>query len=956
MATAAVRPTVRVRVRGEDVPVDSLSISSDSPVDLHLPPQVGGVAGATADVDLSPAQTVGSRPETAWSPTLRARPGDPVTCQVDGVQLFRGIVGDFGLSARDFGLSLPCVDPLSDTDTTFSAPATLKRLAPLPGSSQERPVGCSSLFYVDRALAALGANSTARLAGRSVLHVPMAGCAQPVVGTVTRATRRASDGTAVSPWVEPLFRPMSSGRLGVLEPHYEWITDASRSEATVGSWHLTAEIDTTDSGHGYVRTVGVDNEHGFGFRLDANRENLQVQTWDADNEAHPATYVDQGQTLTDIPIPAAAERVLLAYNVTAKTLQLRLQAPDSSAGWVYDLTPATGTAPPFTTTTRQVRARLVGFGRWGGVSLMSRAGWIGVVDNEFINEPRAVSYDMTAARMVRWSRQGHPPVEGEEAVAWLMRQVAEMRTFIYSDHQGVVHLSDPADWPTLPVSHTITDGFVAGDIDLDDLAVTLARRRRYSRVRVTGTTVAADIAWGPGMKPNRIYAGAREFTLQPGDDPVELWLEPREGTFWGAPPDLDFRWFGEPVTEPWHKPDDAARGRGSWWGGFVRNAENDNMYRWAVPGDVIYTVEQVTFSRVKITITPGPGLQAGEEFVNLPNPESESLRAYNPSKLSQPLPVLRGSGVGTFGEVEGVSTEITPDPDGWGDLEEYVHEAGMSVQATSQATELAQILADSHMNDFGAVQVEVAFDASVRIGQRVHIKPTSRSDVTLDGVITGIPTREVSAGAAPRMSLKLWVLAVDVHSVTYGERRALVAAQAAEDGLGTSYGADRARHSSLTYAAERDTSNLTAGPNLAPLLTLDGWNATLGNDTLTVVTEDGARALKVTEDSGGTSLYLHPVDRPPVQAGDVLYLSAQAKVTQAADLRWWVVGQDGAVVEGGNDPYNPTQAPADGWVTLTHHVTVTAPGTVRVNLQARGGMFATGQGFFARNIIIRRLR
>src|SRR5699024_1155436 len=136
-------------------------------------------------------------------------------------RLFGGVVGDLDMSLRDGGLSLPLVDPLSEVDRTFSAPATLKTLAPLPGSAQERPVGCSSLFYVDRCLAALGVHSTARLAGRSVLHVPMAGCAQPVAGTVTRATRRASDGTAVSPWVEPLFRPMSSGRLGVLDPHFE---------------------------------------------------------------------------------------------------------------------------------------------------------------------------------------------------------------------------------------------------------------------------------------------------------------------------------------------------------------------------------------------------------------------------------------------------------------------------------------------------------------------------------------------------------------------------------------------------------------------------------------------------------------------------------------------------------------------------------------------------------------
>lgn len=280
-------PEVTLTIDGQIVPTNGASVSTDSPLDLHLPPNVGNFPGSDARADLARTAPVGWRPETPWSPSFRARPGSPATLAIDGTRVFTGFVDDAGVSLAAGSVNASLVDPLHYVDRTFTAPATLKRLAPLPGSSQERPVGCSSLFYVDRCLAALGVHSTARVAGRSVLHVPMAGCAQPVVGTVTRPTRRAPDGTATWPFVEPLFRPMPGGRLGVQDPHLEYETDPDRSEATVGSWHLTVEIDpSSPSGHGYVRTVAMGSEVGFGFRIDADRENLQVQTWDEDNVAH----------------------------------------------------------------------------------------------------------------------------------------------------------------------------------------------------------------------------------------------------------------------------------------------------------------------------------------------------------------------------------------------------------------------------------------------------------------------------------------------------------------------------------------------------------------------------------------------------------------------------------------------------------------------------------------------
>src|SRR5699024_10564736 len=130
------------------------------------------------------------------------------------------------------------------------------------------------------------------------------------------------------------------------------------------------------------------------------------------------------------------------------------------------------------------------------------------------------------------------------------------------------------------------------------------------------------IGWGPGRKPNRLYTSVdEEITFQAGDDPKEFWLEPHgPNMFWVGPADLELRYAGEPVTKPWHLEDDFARGRGSWGGGHVRDAETGEILRWALstewgqivtnprPADVLYEVEQVGPDRIYVKISPGPGL------------------------------------------------------------------------------------------------------------------------------------------------------------------------------------------------------------------------------------------------------------------------------------------------------------------------------------------------------------
>src|SRR5699024_8882454 len=91
-------PRATLTIDGQVVPTNGVSISTDSPLDLHIPPNVGNFPGADANANLALTAPVTWRPEVPWSPTFRARPGSTATLAVDGDRVFTGFVDDAGVS------------------------------------------------------------------------------------------------------------------------------------------------------------------------------------------------------------------------------------------------------------------------------------------------------------------------------------------------------------------------------------------------------------------------------------------------------------------------------------------------------------------------------------------------------------------------------------------------------------------------------------------------------------------------------------------------------------------------------------------------------------------------------------------------------------------------------------------------------------------------------------------
>src|SRR5699024_2985895 len=115
------RPDVQVTINGRVVDADAVSVSSDTPLDLHLPPKTGGIAGGDARVNLAPTSPDAHGMDMPWSPTFRAHPGDEAQVTIDGTRVFTGIVDDTDIGFHTGTVNTTLVDPLAGYDKTFSA-------------------------------------------------------------------------------------------------------------------------------------------------------------------------------------------------------------------------------------------------------------------------------------------------------------------------------------------------------------------------------------------------------------------------------------------------------------------------------------------------------------------------------------------------------------------------------------------------------------------------------------------------------------------------------------------------------------------------------------------------------------------------------------------------------------------------------------------------------------------
>lgn len=747
-------PTAVVTVDGQPVPVTAVSVQSDTAVDLSVPAgRHGAIGGADASFEWEQSQVVTSKAEHPWSPLWRARAGANVeistgTLEEGVTPAFRGVLDDTPLSLRNPVLRSSCTDPMSNVDATFTTPAIAQYMPPRfgTGTGRARAVGCSTLWVVGEAMEAIGARTGVPQRWRTVYRQTMAGSAYTShrAGYVDRWSRVAAVDTPYDPPLWTNFRSMSLGRMGCVEPYGEGTTRAWSNPES--AWALYHEVDEVEDGDYVVRVafaaVGSDNR-GFGIRV--TNTHLQVVTVGTSSTAETV----------HASIPRAGVTRIMA-RCASSTLTWRTDA-SSAVGSV-----AHGIAPSAVNQTQGrvfVRSSNGPGGQCVGQVDVQR-GTLGISNDTDFTTPRTMGFDL-GTRWTERNTEAHPPLQDVDAVSWLTAFSQQDQCIMTTSADGKVWWIDPSAWRDLPVSRTFTDDGTG--IDLDDLAYKVTRRPQYSRVRVTGfgadTTISLDANDSPNIIANRVMKDVR---LSVGDDPEVFFLKPLDDEFWLGDIDTSPRYAGDPVSLPWHQADDFERGRGSWIGGHIIRPPGDPI--WAESTHVGTSIEHVDHDTVKVTITPRAGL-GSNQYANVPNPMTASM-GNSPVKY-RPLPRVTVYGRASVSEISDVSPDIPGmDPN----LPEYVHDAGWAVTTETQCRQLAGQIADRYTHP-GVVEVEVALCAA-RIGERINVVITGAADLTLDGVVIGIPEMTVTPGDA-RMRLRVWATSITRDVTTWGEHGAL---------------------------------------------------------------------------------------------------------------------------------------------------------------------------------------
>lgn len=759
--TRSVRtPVSVVRVDGQVVPHVSVSAPTGTSTDLTGNTAGGGLAGAEASVEWELWEPVTDHVETRHSPAVRYPPGAPVTVDMgteeDGLhRVFTGHLDSTPESLGDAGRTSRAVSIFDPPEgLTFRVRALAAVMHPYisgtTGNDELRAFGLSSRYPVEQAFNALGVWSCPPiLSGRTVWHQAMAGTTFPAIGTVYRARCYTSDNGALGgAHVKPRDWTFPDGRPSMIRPLVTGVTQEYN-----GTGHAISLLADLNPGNTLANwTVRIQHpDTGNNASIGIAYAGSQIRVF--------RTNSDGSDVLLRTLIPTVATtRVLLHYYDNVLT--------------VVTSDPATAvTTHPFSVAWPNASGRT-------GVLINAPAGQVGavVIDRGLtlsqatarVRAPHTLRYSTRMDAPYR-AMNALPRIESEDPVAWLVATAHADQQVILVESDGSVTYSDPMAWSALPHTWEITDATPTDtNVSLDDASWVHERRAPFSRIRVEGEQETVRAA--TGHRPNLLFARPdEEITLTKGDDPVTIPMEPfHPNSDWITAPDTTLRYAGEPATEPWHRPDDFARGRGTWVGGHVRQA-NGTIY-WARPSDVTFELIN-TGDGWAFIATPGPTLGDNDTFISLPHPQSPLLND-EPQLRSRPLPRLAGHVQAFRSDAAGYGPYVD-DPD----LPERVHDAGIFAQG--DITALAEGLHDRIVNQVGPMTITCAWFPA-QLGTRGRIRSTTRADLEWDAVITGIPTRSCAPGDL-QMQLEVWVLDVVQHSVSWGEmQRARYRAEGSE--------------------------------------------------------------------------------------------------------------------------------------------------------------------------------
>lgn len=267
---------------------------------------------------------------------------------------------------------------------------------------------------------------------------------------------------------------------------------------------------------------------------------------------------------------------------------------------------------------------------------------------------------------------------------------------------------------------------------MESLTATVSARLRYGRVVVKGQGGTIDVR----TQSRILLANGQRQTLDTGDD-ITTFFHPEPGVTWlSGGVDVDPQlWHGVNTPGAWRR-------RGSVYGGYRQNISTE-----AIQGltEEMFDADMELLDPHTVLYTGHVDLPSGWEMHTIPNPNDTATSRWN--RGSDPLPEVRGRGVVRWRDEETIVDLPTAGVD-------LVIEGGQWLMSANQRIDVANQAAARLANPQPILTGLTCSYAPVRCGERVTIRVSHITDLTIDGVVQAV-THNPSEGS---MDLQVRVL------------------------------------------------------------------------------------------------------------------------------------------------------------------------------------------------------
>lgn len=685
------KPSASVSIGALAVDASSVSVQRELPDPLAG----GSLSSATASIVATVGSDVESGTSTPWDAydAWPPRPESPARVDMNvgpgDVRSLTGRVQEVSGGTGDRSVSVDVADLYQTLDRTISW-GPLSDMMPDPAQgAQPRYVGLHSAAITDQILRHCGWYATPPRVGFTVFSVPAMGTMWPENGTLVSSNSFQHPEGGVYPFFNTSSWGLGVNRVDAVYTFASYsLANRSRMEMTVMTDDIIGAPDRNSS---YYR---VSTSGGQYFSIAWTPTTVNVWTVDGGGNA---VLAGTGPRVPGALIYVKVDRTS-GDNITCH-LMIDGELVNTRSISVHTNVINQGFSRA------EIRGDMLG----GGFQLA----YPGSTQNSLNNwSPTATIHRGGTSHMLKF----RPQVAGENCADLLWQQCEAQGGTFWIDEHGVLQWWDLQELERRGDEFTVTS---EDNVSEEGFSWSHALSSVKSRVVVKWTdhtlrhSLWSRVHLWQGTGETVTDGGAIEEFINVPDD--EIWIEP----------DLAFTRIGDGAGSGGASTTDFNRGRRSWWGGVLQDADD-----WAYPGSagfLTFSIERITGDTFKYSLS-----RQGAVDAEMRTPGAMSATSVSRNKRSFALPILRGKMKYELVEMEYASGQTGPST-----APEHVIDGGWWIQEPEQAARIADYAAARLCVPHPELSaVSLVMIPGVQLGDIVTVEDKSDTGLTIRGIVT----------------------------------------------------------------------------------------------------------------------------------------------------------------------------------------------------------------------------